>query len=194
MRELSDCELIALVAGIPEVKAAALLLEAGGLAALLYFRTDDKPSKRLAAAFELGQRVHAAQKDRLARLSDSAQVAAYFAPKLGGLAHEEMWVVLLDNRNRCVGTVRVATGGATCIAIRPRDILRPVVQSRAVSFLLVHNHPSGDATPSSEDVTLTRMVVGAARTLGAPLLDHVIVAPNGTYTSLLDLGAITPDK
>jgi DNA repair protein RadC len=105
-----------------------------------------------------------------------------------------MWVVCLDGRNRVRASRRVAQGGLHGCAVLPRDILRVAVREAASAIVLVHNHPSDDPTPSSEDLVMTRRVCDAAAVVGVPLVDHVIVAPSGRYTSMLDLGVLPPSN
>jgi DNA repair protein RadC len=201
---LGDADLLAILlgtglAGRPVgVVAATLLDELGsleGLARVGPAVIAEQPgvgtakALRIAAALELGARA-ARRPHALARVSDSAQVAAYMIPRLGALPHEELWLLCLDARNRVRSLRRVAMGGVHGLSIRPCDVLRAAIYEAAVSMVLVHNHPSGDPTPSPEDVAMTRQLVEAGRLVGIPLLDHVIVAPSGTYASLLDLGAI----
>jgi DNA repair protein RadC len=146
---------------------------------------------RISAAVELGAR--AARRARtLAAVRNSAQVAAYMTPRIGALPHEELWLLCLDARNKVRSLRRVAMGGIHGLAIRPSDVLRTALYEAAVAVILVHNHPSGDPTPSTEDLDMTRQLVDAGRLVGVPLLDHVIVASSGTYVSLLDLGFIAP--
>lgn len=103
---------------------------------------------------------------------------------------ERMYVVMLDGRNHCMGLAEVARGGLHGCAVRAVDILRYAVMAHASAIVLVHNHPSGDPTPSVEDVTMTRAVAEAGATLGIPLVDHVVIGSLTKYVSLLDLGAL----
>lgn len=203
---LGDADLLAVLlgtglAGRPVgLVAAALLEEVGGLEGLSRVGpaviagqpgVGAAKALRISAAVELGAR--SARRVRpLATVTNSAQVAAFMAPRLGKLPHEELWVLCLDARNKVRSLRRVAMGGVHGLAIRPCDVLRAGVYEAAVAMLLVHNHPSGDPTPSSEDFDLTRKIVAAGRLVGIPLLDHVIVTASGTYVSLLDLGVIEP--
>lgn len=145
---------------------------------------------RLAAGFELGQRVSARAARPREALRSSAEVAAWFTPRLGALVHEEMWVLSLDGRNGLRGSRRVAQGGLHGCSIAARDVLRVAMLDGASSFVLVHNHPSGDPTPSVEDVHLTQRLLEASMVVGTPLVDHVIVTAAGKHASLLDRGLI----
>lgn len=135
-------------------------------------------ARRVAAAFELGRR---AANDSLSptSIASSADVAAWASTRLGGLDHEELWLLALDGRSRLRAIRCVAKGGLHGMGVRPADPLRLALRAAASGFVLVHNHPSGDPTPSAEDVAFTRRVAAAAAVVGMPLLDHVVVAREG---------------
>jgi DNA repair protein RadC len=202
---LGDVELLAVLLGTGTqgrpvgLVAAGLLERAGGLEVLARCgprALAEHPgvglakALRLAAGFELGQRVAVRAARPKEALGSSAEVAAWFVPRLGGLIHEEMWVVSLDGRNRLRGSRRVAQGGLHGCSVAARDILRVAMLDGASSFVLVHNHPSGDPAPSVEDVRLTQRVAEAAMIVGTPLVDHVIVTADGKHASLLDRGLL----
>lgn len=146
---------------------------------------------RIAASVELGRRVCQQSLRMREPMRTSAHVATYFAPRLAHLDHEEMWVAALDGRNALRGVRKVSQGGLHGCAVSARDILRAALADAASSILLVHNHPSGDPTPSLEDLGMTKMVSDAAAVVGTPLVDHVILGASGRYTSLLDLGVLS---
>jgi DNA repair protein RadC len=173
---------------------AALLHDLGGLGGLARATVDEIEEKlanarhprvpsrvsarRIAAAFELGRR---AANDVAApsRITSSADVAAWASSRLCGFDHEELWLLALDGRSRLRAVRCVAKGGLHGMGVRPADPLRIALRAAASGFVLVHNHPSGDPTPSAEDVTFTRRVAAAAAVVGMPLLDHVVVAREG---------------
>jgi DNA repair protein RadC len=101
------------------------------------------------------------------------------------LARETFWVLLLDGRNRLRDELCVSVGTLTAALVHPREVFGPAVRSGAASVILVHNHPSGDPTPSAEDVDLTRRLVQAGDLIGISVLDHVIVAQAG-WASVMD--------
>jgi DNA repair protein RadC len=144
----------------------------------------------LRAALELGRRAQARAAAARPSLGTPAAVAACFTDRIGQLEHEQMWVVSLDGRSRLRGMRRVAQGGEQGCTVTARDILRIALSDAAVGIVLVHNHPSGEPSPSAEDVAMTRAVAGAAEIVGIPLLDHVIVTASGAHASLLDLGLL----
>jgi DNA repair protein RadC len=135
-------------------------------------------ARRIAAAFELGRR---AANDAVAptSIASSADVAAWASMRLSSLDHEELWLLALDGRSRLRAVRCVAKGGLHGMGVRPADPIRLALRASASGFVLVHNHPSGDPTPSPEDVAFTQRVAAAAAVVGTPLLDHVVVVRGG---------------
>jgi DNA repair protein RadC len=145
---------------------------------------------RISAALELGRRFgHRALRPRTP-MRTSAAVASWSSARLGMLQHEEMWALSLDGRSALRGARRVAQGGLHHCTVSPRDVLRAAIADAASALVLVHNHPSGDPTPSGEDVAMTREVASASAVMGIPLVDHVIVTGDGRHSSMLDLGVL----
>lgn len=108
-----------------------------------------------------------------------------------GVPHEQVWLLLLNGKNLLQGAIRLAEGGLHGAALTPADVLRPVLTGGAGSFVLLHNHPSGDPTPSMADVELTRKIVGACEPMGLYFLDHVVVTsdPN-VWRSMREISQI----
>ena len=138
-----------------------------------------RAARTMAAAFELGRRVEVARMETPEMLGSPADVAAWAAPRLGPLTHEELWMLGLDGRGHLRAARCIARGGLHGAAVRASDPVRAALRVDASAFVLVHNHPSGDPAPSHEDVRLTAQVAAAAATVGVPLLDHVVVARGG---------------
>jgi DNA repair protein RadC len=111
---------------------------------------------------------------------------------LGPIAHEEMWLLALDGKNRLRSARRVAQGGLHACVITPRDIFRSALTEAATAIVLVHNHPSGDPAPSPSDASMTRLLADLGGLLGVPLVDHVILTPDGGHCSMLNLGILGP--
>ena len=136
----------------------------------------------LAAAFELGRRGAWAPPRRGERCLDPQSVYELMRP----LAHapvEEFHVVLLDVRGRLLRSERIAQGSLTQCPVNPRDVFRTAVREAAHGLVFVHNHPSGDPTPSSpEDIDLTERLRAGADIVGVLARDHVIVAASGYYS------------
>src|SRR5258708_6677875 len=106
-------------------------------------------------------------------------VDAWARSRLVPLDHEELWLLALDGRNGLRSARRVASGGLHGMHVTARDPLRLALREGASAFVLVHNHPSGDPTPSDEDVSFTRNIAAGAAIVGVPLVDHVVVARDG---------------
>lgn len=173
--------------------AAELLIAAGGLGDLSHMHAREieealasrrvprtrGAARALATAFELGRRARIAETVEPARFADTRDVAAWAQPRLGSLVHEELWVLALDARGGLRAARCVAKGGIHGVGVRATDPLRIALRVGATGFALVHNHPSGDPSPSAEDVSFTRRLADAARVVGLPLLDHVVVTLHG---------------
>jgi DNA repair protein RadC len=202
---LADAELVAVIlgtggGGAPLANLAATLVDELGTAGLaragvgeLSQRRGIGPAKavRLAAAIELGRRaVLAASLDAAVRMPDMDAVVAWARPRLATLDHEELWVLLLDGQNGLRSARRVASGGIHGLHVSVRDVLRVALREAASAHLLVHNHPSGDPTRSSDDEVFTRTVAAGAKLVGCPLVDHVIVARQRA-SSMLDVISAT---
>jgi DNA repair protein RadC len=105
------------------------------------------------------------------------------APRLRDLPHEEFHALLLNSQHRVLDDVTVTRGILDASLIHPREVFRPAIVRKAAAVVLVHNHPSGDPTPSSEDRAVTRQMVEAGRAIGIRVLDHVIVSDGGWDTA-----------
>jgi DNA repair protein RadC len=120
----------------------------------------------------------------------AAEVALEFA-RAADDGREHFWCVLLDAKLRYVMHTEVSVGTLNASLVHPRDVFGPSLREGAASLILAHNHPSGDPTPSREDVRLTRQLVEAGKLLDVPIHDHIVVG-NGTdeWVSLAQHGAI----
>ena len=143
----------------------------------------DPGRMRLAAAIELGRRT-LAEPEKQKPMQGPRKTAAYLIPRYGSLSVEHIGALLLDTRNRILegGDVVLGRGTLDETLAPPRDILRAVLRSASRSFVLWHNHPSGDPTPSEEDAAITSRLHSAAEIIGVELLDHVIVTEAGYYS------------
>ncbi len=197
---LSDYELLAIVlgAGVAGDHALALaerLLADGGLqgirargpAALLKVRGIGRArAAQVAAALELGRRAESGRSPQRIRLDDPAPAYRYLRQRFDSQV-EQLIGLLLDRGLRVLGEARLAQGGHAALAIRPADVLRPAVQAGASAILLAHNHPSGDPTPSQQDVATTATIAHAANSIGIQLVDHLVIGDN-SFVSMRQLG------
>jgi DNA repair protein RadC len=116
----------------------------------------------------------------------SYDVYAHFRPLASDLV-ETFHVVLLDNKNRVLRTVEVSRGTLTASLVHPREVYRPAILEAAAAVVFVHNHPSGDPTPSKEDLEITRRLREVGELVGVRVLDHVVIG-RGRYVSFVDDG------
>jgi DNA repair protein RadC len=116
-----------------------------------------------------------------------ADVASRLMPLMGILEREELWVLLLNTKNKVMFVDHVYVGNVSSTSVRVGELFREAVRRTASGIILVHNHPSGDATPSPDDLHLTAEAIAAGRLLDIELLDHVVIARDA-YVSLRDRG------
>ena len=142
---------------------------------------------QLKAALELGKRAMAVPLSTGTRLTSSADLFRHFHPLLRDLKHELFKVVLLDAKNTVMKESTVSEGSLTLSIVHPREVFALAIRESAASVIFLHNHPSGDPTPSVEDRRLTDRLVAAGDLLGIRVLDHLIVG-DGRYVSFADEG------
>jgi DNA repair protein RadC len=141
------------------------------------------------AALELGRRAALEVRRENARIVSPRDVYERFELRLRDLRQEEFHVLLLNTQNAIQRDVMITRGILDASVIHPREVFAPAISEAAASVVLVHNHPSGDPTPSAADREVTRQMCEAGRLLGIPVRDHVIVG-NGRYVSFLDAGLL----
>ncbi|MEW5853557.1 MAG: DNA repair protein RadC [Myxococcota bacterium] len=134
---------------------------------------------RLLGALELGARATRPPVRARVRLASPTDVAALCAPRMAALPRERVVALMVDRRQRLLAEVLVSEGWTEGSPVDPREVFRPALGERASGVILVHNHPSGDPTPSGPDRELTRRLKQAGDTLGVKLVDHVVVAAGG---------------
>ena len=198
---LSDSELLALVLRTGERDRDAL---ACGRELLGRYRGIDKladaspvelegergmgPAKigSLVAAFELGRRVAAQRLEPGTAVRGPADVFHHFHSRLRSLRQECFATLLLDGRHRLIHEVTVSRGTLTASLVHPREVFRSALREAAAAVVLIHNHPSGDPSPSPEDRAVTERLIHAGELLGIPVVDHIVIAEGG-YVSLREL-------
>jgi DNA repair protein RadC len=199
---LSVAELLAIVfgtgrVGAPSISVATELLasfgsleriaragnaELAGVAGLGPAKT-----AALRAAFELGSRLLRQPLQPGDRFHSPDQVFAHFGARLRRLRQEVFFSILLDSRHRLLREVEVSRGSLNQSLVHPREVFGPALREAAAAIVVLHNHPSGDPTPSREDHEVTRRLVRAGEILGVRLLDHVVIGFDG-YTSFAQRG------
>lgn len=199
---LSTPELLAIVlrtgAGGESVLslAARLLAQYGDLVGLARATHAELCSERglgpakaaqLQAALELGKRLASAHPEERPVVRSPADVAALVATEMGLLEQEDLRVVVLNTRNQVLTVAPVYRGSVNSALVRPGEVLREAVRRNATAIIILHNHPSGDPTPSAEDVEMTERIVEAGRLLDVEVLDHLIIG-HQRWVSLKQLG------
>lgn len=141
------------------------------------------------AALELGRRMAAESRDEATPIRSPRDVVAVFAPRLEDLPVEEFHVAVLDAQHRLERDITVTRGILNSSLVHPREVFREAIAERAAAIILIHNHPSGDPTPSADDRNVTDQLVAAGRLLDIPVHDHVIIG-RGRYTSFAEAGLL----
>lgn len=141
------------------------------------------------AAVELGKRLSATKEDVKPVIRSPEDVAQLMMAELRYEQVEHLCALVLDARNQVRHTRKISTGTLTESLVHPREVFREAIRFSAASLCLVHNHPSGDPTPSPEDIKTTKRLLEAGKILGIDLLDHVIIG-DGRWTSLKQLGLL----
>ena len=199
---LNDAELLAILlrVGVPGENAVQvgqrLLNDFGGISGLHragYEEVCDQhgigPAKaaQIKAAIELGRRLTVqAPEERLA-IHSPAEAAELVRYEMSALEQEELRVLLLDTRNHVLHIETVYRGSLNSSQIRVGELFRPAIRRNAAALIVIHNHPSGDPTPSSDDAAVTRAIVQAGKLLDIDVLDHLVIG-RGRYVSLKERG------
>lgn len=197
-QQVADVELLALVLGGGTAldRAMTLLHGSGGLQVLARSSPNElrrAPGVGLAgataicAAFELGRRAAQVQLPHASAITGPDDVADYLRASLGNSSQETFAILGLDARRRLQMVRTIAVGSIASVEVHPREVFRPLVQGGLGAVILVHNHPSGDAQPSTSDLVLTQRMKAVGDLLGIPVLDHFVVSHVG-IVSLAEQG------
>lgn len=146
-------------------------------------------TSQLKAALELGKRLSLAVPTQKPQITSPNSAANLLMLDMGGLAQEHLRVLLLDTKNYVIGSPTIYIGNTAGINICAKEVFRPAVKANASAIILAHNHPSGDPTPSPEDVQMTRQIIEAGELLGIKVTDHIIIGQQ-RFISLKEIGAI----
>lgn len=142
---------------------------------------------RLLAAVEMSRRAQLSRAGEAPVISTPEDVVAVCGPQLRALDREHFWALALNTKNRLLRILEVSVGSLNASIVHPRELFKDAVRASAASIVVVHNHPSGDPTPSGADIQLTRRLIKAGDVLGIDVLDHVVIG-DGDHASLRDLG------
>ncbi|NOT21466.1 MAG: DNA repair protein RadC [Nitrospiraceae bacterium] len=145
---------------------------------------------QLKAALELGKRALASPLTKGTKITSSRDLFSHYHPTLRDLRHEIFKVVLLDAKHAILRDATVSEGSLTLSIVHPREVFTLAVRESAAAVIFLHNHPSGDPTPSQEDRVLTARLVSAGEVLGIRVLDHLVIG-DGRYISFADQGWLT---
>ncbi len=199
---LTDAQLLAILLRVGRRDASAvqvameLLRQVGGLHGLANRGSDELrgtpgvgPAKvaQLKAALELGKRALATPLTTGTRIQSSADLFHHYYPRLRDLRHEVFKIILLDAKHTIIRDATVSEGSLTLSIVHPREVFNLAVRESAAAVIFLHNHPSGDPQPSTEDRVLTARLVSAGELLGIRVLDHLITG-DGQYVSFADRG------
>ena len=186
---LGDNELVALVLGSGGRGSAltianGLLAARGGLHGLARSACDDLArvpgigrarAAQVLAAVELGRRSLTRGPQARARLRTPREAAAFLMPSFGSRAVEQLGIVLLDTKHRVLRTAILTVGSQNKAVVEPRDVFREAAIGGAAAIVVFHNHPSGDPSPSPDDVELTRRLAAAGTLMGIDVVDHIVL-------------------
>ncbi len=142
---------------------------------------------QIIAAMELGKRIQAFPLKEGDFIRGSRDVYKSCHPYMRDLKKEIFQVVLLNGKNRVIRTVTVSEGSLTSCLVHPREVFAPAVKESSAALLLIHNHPSGDPTPSREDIEINKRLIQAGELIGIRVLDHLVIG-DGKYFSFVDQG------
>jgi len=199
---LSNAELLAIIlrTGVQDenvVRVAQRLLAGfGNLAGLVQASIAELESEKglgpakvaqLKAALELGRRMLVESPEERPQVRSPADAANLVMSEMGLLQQEHLRIMLLDTKNRVLGTPTVYVGSLNTSVIRVGELFREAIRANCASLIVVHNHPSGDPTPSPEDVAVTRQIVEAGKLLDVDVLDHLVIGQQ-RFVSLKERG------
>ncbi len=190
IKSLDDAELLALVLE-SKAQASALLEEYGSLSNIANTPTNRlrmtaglgvKLSERIQAVAEIGRRLSAVNNAVEEVITSNDDVVKIMRPLLKDLKHEECWAIYLTNSNRIVERCRISQGGIQATVVDHRLIVKRALELLSTRLIIVHNHPSGSATPSGADFDITTKIKEATSLFDIQLLDHIIISATESYS------------
>jgi DNA repair protein RadC len=199
---LSKAELLAILlrTGVPGENAVQvgqrLLNEFGGLAGLhrapfeevcAQHGIGEAKACQIKAAIELGHRLRLEAPEERHAVHSPEDAAILVQYEMGALEQEELWVILLDIRNRLLDIDKIYRGSLTHSQVRVGELFKSAIRRNAAAIIVVHNHPSGDPSPSPDDIALTRAIIQAGQLIDIQVLDHLVIG-QGRFVSLKERG------
>ena len=201
---LSDAELLAIILRTGEASTGQSALDHGRTLMVRFetFRNLEEaslqelcalkgvgPAKaaQIKSVLEIAKRYAEEPLQQGAPFRSSQEVFQHYREHLGNQKKELFYVLLLDGKNRKIKDVRISEGSLTSSLVHPREVFNPIIRESAAAVILIHNHPSGDPTPSQEDLAITRRLREVGEVMGVRVLDHVVVG-KGRYVSFVDDG------
>ena len=139
-------------------------------------------ASQIIAALELGKRAISDKNGNNVSFRCSEEVANYYIPLLKDLKKEQFRILLLDIKNKVIKEVLISQGSLTASIVHPREVIKPAIKESAASVIFIHNHPSGDPEPSTDDIEITDRLYKSCNILGINVLDHIIVAEEGYFS------------
>ncbi|MBS4031050.1 MAG: DNA repair protein RadC [Clostridiales bacterium] len=202
---LSDAELLGILIGTGSRDETAvqlaekILVEINGLHELPKVTADEIKKLKgfgnakavtLLAAAELAIRLSTRLRIESVTISSPGDAAGLVMEEMRHYMREHFRVLLLDTKNKVLGIEEISIGSLNTSLVHPREVFRPAIRRACASLILVHNHPSGDPTPSREDLDVTRRLCEAGRLVGIEILDHVVIG-DGKYLSFREKGLLS---
>ena len=190
IESLSDAELLSIILE-DRALAEELVVECGSLSAIANMPSSrlrmvaglgSKRAERIHGAIEAGRRVSSADRAIEEVISSSDDVVRAMRPKLKELKHEECWAIYLTNSNRIIESTCISKGGVQATVVDHRLIVKRALELLSTRIIIIHNHPSGSATPSGADFDITKRIKEATSLFDIQLLDHIIISATESYS------------
>lgn len=134
------------------------------------------------AALEIGKRMSSQYGEIRKQFKSSQSVVDYYIPLMRNLKREIFKIILLDSKNKILKDIIISQGSLTSSLVHPREVLNPAIKESAASIILIHNHPSGDPTPSKNDIEITQRIKEACSIVGIKVLDHIIIGEKSHFS------------
>ena len=201
---LSNAELLAIILRTGSANESALhlaqrvLSAKGGLQSLNHLTIEElieikgigqNKAMIMLAAAELGKRISQGRAPKLAKISSPEECVSFLLPQMKHLKQEHFIVIFLDTKNQVIGQKTVFIGSLNRAIVHPREVFCEAIKRSSASIICAHNHPSGDPSPSEQDITLTHRLSEAGEVVGISLLDHLIIGAED-FISLKERGYI----